>query len=154
MPTDELCNAIENNFLPLVIIDPGSSPESLVQLRVLQREMNMEAQPKYVAISHVCADGRGNPDHNALPACQLRFLYSACELNPNLPIWMDTLCIPPVNGPQRHASLRQIAIRDMNDIYLQATNVTLVSNDLLDVKFQASFPHDIWLQVQTNAWMR
>jgi hypothetical protein len=105
----------------------------------------------YIAISHVWSDGRGNDKRNALPSCQLRFLHSICELNPNLAIWMDTLCIP-VRG--KHEELRQQALKTMNETYLQATKVIVVSDDLLCMDFQSTFHHDAWLRVQTSTWMR
>ena len=54
----------------------------------------------YVALSHIWADGLGNPFKNSLPLCQLNRLQNAVKnlqnhSEPNIrgcSFWVDTLC--------------------------------------------------------------
>ncbi|KAI1086090.1 hypothetical protein F5B19DRAFT_502130 [Rostrohypoxylon terebratum] len=43
----------------------------------------------YIAISHVWADGLGNPTANSLPRCQLRLLYDRLCRTPQEPEWLQ-----------------------------------------------------------------
>ena len=59
---------------------------------------------RFVAISHVLADGIGNPLENALHECQIsRLQILVNKLYPAkywaIPLWIDILCIP-VNDPE------------------------------------------------------
>ncbi|KAI7242296.1 hypothetical protein KC330_g214 [Hortaea werneckii] len=59
-----------------------------------------ETDTPYVALSHVWAEGLGNPVANALPRCQLNHVYRSVEQlrqelglqQRKLLVWLDTLC--------------------------------------------------------------
>jgi hypothetical protein len=70
MPADELAEITRKGGIPLVSIEISSEADSAISLRVHNRDRDS----KYVAISHVWADGLGNPHQNALPSCQIRQL--------------------------------------------------------------------------------
>ncbi|KAL3471442.1 hypothetical protein BJX99DRAFT_24604 [Aspergillus californicus] len=60
--------------IPLVMITPSGEDESGKQqydIKIVKKRSNKP----YVAISHVWANGLGNPEGNSLPHCQLGFLY-------------------------------------------------------------------------------
>lgn len=83
---------------------------------------------KYVAISHVWSDGRGNENYNALPICQLKAIYqyvAALKVDENTLFWMDTLCVP-IKEP-----LRNTAIMRMAQVYSKASHVLVLSEELL-----------------------
>ncbi|KAI4241580.1 MAG: hypothetical protein L6R42_011228, partial [Xanthoria sp. 1 TBL-2021] len=90
----------------------------------------VEATPtsKYVAISHIWADGLGNPFSNALPVCQLQHLYqivrSLLEKQTNDDpgdvefLWIDTLCCP-VEPPEA----KIMALNQIRTPYIDASHV-------------------------------
>ncbi|KJZ79185.1 hypothetical protein HIM_01336 [Hirsutella minnesotensis 3608] len=121
-------------------------------LQVVKYRENMP----FVAISHVWSDGKGNPDCNALPRCQLQHiqakvteLYSAPRRDgrpewtmfgpwkrhsPRDPhrqpagFWMDTLCVPVA---EEHKDLRSKVIKQMRAIY-EAADRVLVLDDRVE----------------------
>lgn len=83
---------------------------------------------KYVAISHVWSDGRGNENYNALPTCQLETIcqyVAALEVDQEALFWIDTLCVP-IQEP-----LRNTAIMRMAPVYTLASHVLVLSEELL-----------------------
>ncbi|KAF2748506.1 hypothetical protein M011DRAFT_351170 [Sporormia fimetaria CBS 119925] len=75
----EVRSIIAKGGIPLVSIRIPSSGKHGIELRVRQAT----AEDKYVAISHVWADGLGNSKSNSLPACQLRRLSDYLTRLPN-----------------------------------------------------------------------
>ena len=85
------------------------SKEQIPILRLKMTDQGLEldvvaSSPKirYIAISHVWADGLGNPHRNDLKACQLKYLWD-CLKNlyaksrskmGSIYVWIDTLCCP------------------------------------------------------------
>lgn len=104
----------------------------------------------YLAISHVWADGLGNPSANALPLCELILLQCRVsgafvgnhfrtpqEQPSHLPtfdtawskwFWMDTLCVP-VHPESKH--LRKQVIKEMRHIYTAAESAMVLDRGLL-----------------------
>jgi hypothetical protein len=70
VPYDELVAGIEQREIPLISIEHSADLLRPTTLRLHRRERSS----KYTAISHVWADGLGNPPLNALPTCQLEYL--------------------------------------------------------------------------------
>ncbi|KAL4913025.1 hypothetical protein BDW62DRAFT_220917 [Aspergillus aurantiobrunneus] len=115
-------------------------------------------KPDYVAISHVWADGKGNPKANSLPECQLDRIQRLVEkviwegrkevpLNPNhsdgVGFWMDTLCIPVEDE-----DLNDKAIAAMRHVYSHA-KVVLVLDDWLKRLWthqEGFLPKAVWFQ--------
>lgn len=88
---------------------------------------------KYVAISHVWAQGLGSQEANSLPRCQLRRLSAMVnELYPSsqrpVPFWIDTLSCP--TEPEEATSL---AIVQMRNTYSRA-DIVLILDSYLDVE--------------------
>jgi hypothetical protein len=127
--------SILRNIIPAVCLDNDSS------IRVVN--ILPDADPfdhPYVAISHIWADGLGNPSANAIHLCQLRLIqkcvdtlaarhYSKLLLQqpPNhMPFWMDTLSVPAHEG---HA--KTLAIVSMETVYKKAIAVLVLDRDLL-----------------------
>lgn len=93
----------------------------------------------YVAISHVWADGLGNPSRNSMYRCQLKKLQRRVNAvmsrhrgDPNVsprsayfPFWVDTLCVPANKGPAKTK-----AIASMAAIYQTATLVLVLDSNL------------------------
>lgn len=98
----------------------------------------------YVAISHVWADGLGNPRGNSVPACQLSYILERvntlresaaffadpvtrardAEGRPLL-IWLDTLCCPVSS-----TEARSLALAQMRRTYQDARHVLVLDSGL------------------------
>jgi hypothetical protein len=70
VPYDDLIAMIGAGKIPLVSIRHSKDSTQPIELRLQRRTL----RSKYTAISHVWADGLGNPAVNALPTCQLQKL--------------------------------------------------------------------------------
>jgi hypothetical protein len=91
----------------------------------------------YVAISHVWADGLGNPFANSLPRCKLYHLKRAVDvLSKKEPsngqhaeealIWLDTLCCPAINGEGKINAIEKIRL-----VYRKAKHVLVLDAGLM-----------------------
>ncbi|KAL4781140.1 hypothetical protein BJX76DRAFT_363842 [Aspergillus varians] len=71
---EQLHTILLDGGIPLVMITPCGEDEFGKQqydIKIVKKRTNKP----YVAISHIWADGLGNPEGNSLPYCQLKFLY-------------------------------------------------------------------------------
>ncbi|POR38277.1 Uncharacterized protein TPAR_01537 [Tolypocladium paradoxum] len=115
----------------------------------------------YVALSHVWADGLGNPNRNSLPRCQIARLARMTaslqeqaqknQTGPSTPyrIWVDTLCCP-VGLEGKLVALQRIA-----DVYRQATHVLVLDSSLAAFKSEGTHPAELLLRTfGASPWMR
>ena len=113
----------------------------------------------YVALSHVWADGLGNPHANSLRRCQLLDLRDLAdkvfvagrlqEQEPVLPLlWLDTLCCPaaPSKG-------KTIAIGFMRHTYRAATHVLVLVNTLRCYSYKDMGVLEAAVRIFTSPWM-
>jgi hypothetical protein len=70
-PHEQLTKVLRAGAIPLIEIEQGNDTGTSWRLQVHPRTRKSQ----YVAVSHVWADGLGNPFANALPLCQIRKLY-------------------------------------------------------------------------------
>lgn len=96
-PSDVL-KILRDGYIPLLRVTKGAALSELSVDVVSSKDC-----PKYMALSHVRAEGLGNPTENALPRCQLDFLRRLLDhLKPSLDmpeaqgilLWCDTMCCP------------------------------------------------------------
>lgn len=101
----------------------------------------------YVAISHVWSHGLGNPAQNALPNCQLQFLFDAVEeLQPKEQVlWIDTISVPV--DPE----WKRIAIMQLRMVYQRASKVLVLDKHLQQV---GGHWLERRLQVLGSEWMK
>jgi hypothetical protein len=113
----------------------------------------------YVAISHIWADGLGNPSANAIHLCQLRLIQERvdalaarhynklCLQQPpgHMPFWMDTLCVPAHEG-----EAKTMAIASMETIYKKAVAVLVLDRDLLTLG--AISPLERAVRIAASPW--
>ena len=177
VPTDRIANLIQNGQIPLVKISMTPSPILSVipamsgNSRESQSERyNVSNQHgpfrKYVAISHVWADGMGNPRSNALPQCQVARIaklvlpqkrYLRKERNEHVLIWMDTFCIPV---GQQYNAIRLKAIEQMALIFASAYDVLVLDRNLMQLhvppidRIERSDPPAIGLAVSHPLYLR
>ncbi|ROW09878.1 hypothetical protein VPNG_06298 [Cytospora leucostoma] len=115
----------------------------------------------YVAISHVWADGLGNPDVNALPECQVDRIISLVAglqkaVDPEWDkrnrtpyrLWIDTLCCP-VDLAGKTVALERIA-----DVYRNATHVLVLDTSFTLLSTEAIHPAELLSRISCSAWMR
>ncbi|RFU30656.1 hypothetical protein B7463_g5707, partial [Scytalidium lignicola] len=128
--------------IPVVHIDNGVSVSPAIPRK------------PYVAISHVWADGLGNPSLNALPSCQLKRISSMVnslhpDMNNPIPFWIDTICCPVEPDYARAA-----AIMLMEKTYKEADKV-LVLDSYLQSRAVAAIPDmEILLMIHCSRWNR
>ncbi|OAA60851.1 HET domain protein [Cordyceps fumosorosea ARSEF 2679] len=115
----------------------------------------------YVALSHVWADGLGNPRINALPHCQvMRIAKAVAELNRTMNeskddpeteyrVWVDTICCPvELEG-------KAIALERIADVYKNSTHVLILDSSLTCMDTTTSDLAEMLLRTfSCSAWMR
>lgn len=116
--------------LPLLKVKTASSLEE-ISVDVV----GVQPESKYVALSHVWADGLGNPFANSLPRYQLQHISNlaaavaresgSAGVDGKSLIWLDSLCCP-VQPDEAH----QRALEQMRRTYEQATHVLLLNASL------------------------
>jgi len=146
-------SSLQCDGIPLVVL-PSTDP-GVVQVIDWQTDSEID----YIAISHVWADGLGNPRTNSLPLCQLTRIQQMANLAhaldndvPTYPVafWMDTLCVPV--EPQ-HKEHRQIAIRRMRDTYARAKKVLVLDSEIQCGSREAQFL-ECSARIFTSSWLR
>jgi Heterokaryon incompatibility protein (HET) len=146
-------SSLQHDGIPLVVL---SSTDPTV-IRVMDWQTDNEID--YIAVSHVWADGLGNPRTNSLPLCQLTRVQQMANLAhaldndvPTYPVafWMDTLCVPV--EPQ-HKEHRQTAIRRMRDTYARAKKVLVLDSEIQSGSREAQFL-ECSARIFTSSWLR
>lgn len=146
---------IEAGRLPLISISIDDSGAAYLETR------SSDYEASYLAVSHVYADGLGNPRRCALPTCQLTRLQTRINnLNQerrvaglesaNNHFWMDTLCIP-VRKDLHH--VRKTAIRSMAEIYTRAQAILVLNAELEYHSCHASC-EEVLMRASTSGWFR
>ena len=150
---EDLAKILGNGHLPLLRINRGKLMDDLSVDVILSRYT-----PRYIALSHVWADGLGNPYQNALPQCQLSSLVDILEkLRPMLDLpdteevllWCDTLCCPAEAG-----EAKSIALKQMKRTYLEACCVLVLENSLRTFDVREAGNNEIAIRIATSGWMR
>ncbi|KAI6840569.1 hypothetical protein KC342_g2797 [Hortaea werneckii] len=111
----------------------------------------------YVALSHVWAEGLGNPVADALPHCQLDYVYKCVESlrrelgfqRRKLLVWLDTLCCT-VSSPKH----RNMCLQQMQQIYRDATAVLVLDAQLSHFSTSELDSVEICARLLFSTWMR
>ena len=123
----------------------------LIRVRLFEDQIDIVRYSpgvKYVALSHVWSDGRGNPFENAMPICQLRELEDyvfKLNVDSDTLFWIDTLCVP-VKEP-----LRNTAIMRMAKVYQSAARVLVLSAELSAIKLPSTLD-ETFLRIFCSTW--
>lgn len=144
---------IEGN-LPLMRIIPG---QTYAELRL--EMVPSRPDSRYVALSHVWADGLGNPTANALPRCQLLRLHGLLPKSATLPdsrgskdellLWCDTICCPVEPDEAKKRALLQL-----KRTYQDATHVLVLDSSLQFLDSNAISPEETCARILSSGWMR
>ncbi|CZR51503.1 uncharacterized protein PAC_01380 [Phialocephala subalpina] len=115
----------------------------------------------YIAISHVWADGLGNPFANSLYRCKLHHLQKLVDAindkeSTTSPgngerslVWLDTLCCPAQDGDGKQKSIEKIRL-----VYRQAKHVLVLDAGLMSYQSQSQDASEIIKRIFTSSWMR
>lgn len=151
--TKRLNEILEDGYLPLLRIQQGHTLNELsVEL------VSSQATSRYIALSHVWADGLGNPHENALPRCQLDFLRRTIKENYEdvLPekfegvlLWCDTLCCPVQPG-----KAKDIALAQMKQTYLKAARVLVLDASLAIQNIETMDLCEAGVRIFNSRWNR
>ena len=144
-----ILDRVDGGLPVLKISGEGDSPSIQV----------IETRPdtQYIAISHVWADGLGNPSANSLPTCQIIRLRQLADdlikvINPpsdneKMHIWIDTLCCPWEPSPAKKK-----AIMCLRDTYAKAKHVLVLDTGLQSVNSSIRPTWEILLWVFCSGW--
>ncbi|KAG7005122.1 hypothetical protein G7Y79_00021g049890 [Physcia stellaris] len=157
---DLLVDCLRSGRLPLLRLEQDLNLD----------KMSIEVVPSsdstsYVALSHVWADGLGNPTETALPRCQLArvktfinnldFGYVDSSTLPNYPehaskllLWCDSLCCPVISPEGKNMALRQ-----MYRTYDKATIVLVLDQDLIAPRGGRKSVDEACIRTATSRWM-
>lgn len=164
---DALYNILRTKALPLIRIRTGQTLGELSIDIVPSRPTS-----RYVALSHVWADGLGNPYANALPRCQLSNIAKLIqELNTaarsleaqdhgvegkdveeteeELLLWCDTLCCPV-----QSREAKNLALEYMYRTYQHATHVLVLDASLKRCDMESLDIDETSMRILTSPWMR
>ena len=142
----ELDVIIKDGSLPLLQICQEGSLDTL-----MAKVERSNSQSSYVAISHVWADGLGNPDANALPICQVQRLSAIVQklLPADTFLWCDTLCCPTGPPDAKNRSLAQ-----MKTVYEHASAVLVLDASLQCYDSKAMCQEEVCFRILSCGWMR
>jgi hypothetical protein len=142
--------------LPLLEIVPADDLEDL-RIDLVPSSLDIP----YVALSHVWADGLGNPFSNSLHRCQLARLKGLIERldtsttsadsgsKPPSLLWLDTLCCPAIDGPGKQKSIQKL-----RQVYQEADKVLVLDASLFSVTCEPLHTSEIAIRAYTSPWMR
>ncbi len=152
----ELRTLVEQGSIPTMSFSNNSG----LRMQDLNTQLGKPHGP-YVAISHIWADGLGNPKKNAMPRCQLVLLQervnAVCTSNeavkslqgmksPNVPFWIDTLCVPA-----QECEEKRLAIASMALIYKEAEIVLVIDKELESIGSDSTVL-EISVRIAMSSW--
>ena len=157
---------LRTKALPLIRVRPSQTLEELSVDVVASQPTS-----RYVALSHVWADGLGNPYANALPRCQLlnigelmqgldmdfpnrivqddHIKENLREEKEELLLWCDTLCCPI-----QPKVAKDLALEYMHRTYQDATYVLVLDASLTHCNINDSGIDEVSMRILTSPWMR
>ena len=144
----QLRSMLDDRCLPLVELRfDRPDQESHIHLRAA-----IPDEP-FIALSHVWADGLGNPLDNALHLCSLQMLSkltaSLSEDGSPLPLWIDTLCVPV-----KPLHYRELAIRRMREPYQRAAAVLVLDPYLRAISRADVDEMEIFARILCCGWLQ
>lgn len=141
---------------PILKTDTGAENAGPVRITLETYEPGMN----YVALSHVWADGLGNPHRTALPSCQLlKIATSVAQLNEALNksddprseyrVWIDTICCPVALAG------KAMALERIADVYRNSAHVLVFDSSVMCLNSTTCDIAEMLLRTfSCSAWMR
>ena len=157
---DQLADCLKQGCLPLLRLKEETNID-----KMLIEVVPSTDSTSYVALSHVWADGLGNPEETALPRCQLSRLKALIdnldfeyvdmsvaldhpEDAPEMLLWCDTLCCPVVSKAAQNMALRQ-----MYRTYDEASAVLVLDRSLISHRVGGMSVDEACVRIATSRWM-
>ncbi|KAL8962014.1 MAG: hypothetical protein Q9193_001517 [Seirophora villosa] len=146
----EVAQILEQGSIPLISMVPDLEHETL---RISVKDLAQGH--RFVAISHVWAEGSGNVKDNALQRCLLQEISELVRILPwergssDFAFWIDTLCVP-VRPPE----LQTLALDKMRIPYERADQVLVLDSHLRSLQSSTLSPTELFAQVSCSSWMR
>ena len=157
---DQLVDCLKRGCLPLLRLKEETNADKMSIEVVASTDST-----SYVALSHVWADGLGNPTATALPKCQLsrlkklidnldfEYLDMSFVLNrpwdaPEMLLWCDTLCCPVVSREGHSMALRQ-----MYRTYDEASVVLVLDRSLISHRVGGMRIDEACVRIAASRWM-
>jgi hypothetical protein len=117
----------------------------------------------FVAISHVWADGLGNPNANALPRCQMQQLSDmvlSLTGRSDIPFWLDTICVPPDTAlknmdpitSRRQRQAQDQAIVKMRQTYEESLHVLVLDAWVISDTVKAMSDVEKLMRIFCSGW--
>ena len=146
----KLLQILQSNSIPLLRLNRNGGN---IKMEVVRKD----SQSKYVALSHVWADGLGNREQNTLQKCQVEYLFSRLrdlQMSAQTPdqdvlLWIDTLCCP-----LKPLTLKVQALALMQETYKDAEHVLVFDSALENTDHTSLDYLEILARVLTSDWMR
>ncbi|KAF8173740.1 hypothetical protein K438DRAFT_1849896 [Mycena galopus ATCC 62051] len=145
----DLRDVLARNMIPAIQIS-----EDHFEMEVVEAESH-----PYIAISHVWADGLGNPFDNSLPKCQIQRLLDfitnlteAFTFRPRrVALWIDTLCIPVAPHLREY---RKAAIRLLDRTYAKAEGVLVLDRELCSFESRRASILELSIRLTCSGWLK
>lgn len=185
--TPSVINALPGDEIPLIqeviqlemLEGPAKESDGPHSIRFIEAT---DVEPKFrivdsgkardfVAISHVWAEGLGNPNGNSLPSCALKWIsktvsrfqfYGDDEADDDqherpfeeasqgkTPFWLDTICVP-VSPPEMWTR----AMNRLRKPYQDAALVLVLDSYLYTQDTRAIEPLEMWARLLCCSWSR
>ncbi|KIW89213.1 uncharacterized protein Z519_10066 [Cladophialophora bantiana CBS 173.52] len=149
----EYARWIRDGYAPLLLRENSRTAGRVSWKLVRSHEPETSAPKRYVAISHVWADGTGNAGGNALPSCQLQKfqdavikLFTDLDVDEQVPFWVDTICVPFNDSP-----VKMLALRDMERIYREADRVLVFDSTLMQISLDTP-ARECLTRIEISPW--
>lgn len=144
---------LEGDEIPLIQRVGSKSDAEHAEYRIIP---SIEAIcGNFVAISHVWAEGLGNPGANELPSCSLKWVSDMVDSfgeekeDFGIAFWIDTLCVPI----EPH-SLWLRAMNRLRKPYTEAAVVLVLDSYLYEQDSSTLSFCEIWARVLCCSWSR
>uniref|UniRef100_L2FVB6 Heterokaryon incompatibility domain-containing protein n=1 Tax=Colletotrichum fructicola (strain Nara gc5) TaxID=1213859 RepID=L2FVB6_COLFN len=135
---NRILDCIQGGEVPVILFVDGQE----------EADVRRASDVRYVAISHVWADGLGSHSEKGMPVCQLgRLAGLVAEYCPGAAFWVDSLCVP------EKPAMRKKAIQMMAETYQRATAVIVLDAGLQIFRYESSSV-EATLHLLTSSWMR
>jgi hypothetical protein len=148
---EQIVGLIRKDATPIVSYSERQS------LQIESFQQGESQKHPYIAISHVWADGLGNPNANAMHECQLLLMQKRVTMVAErlqgldsqslMYFWIDTICVPAENVPEKG-----VAIAAMETIYKEAAAVLVIDSEL-EFIHESSPPAYIAAMIGSSIWL-
>ncbi|KAM0794226.1 hypothetical protein BDR22DRAFT_895340 [Usnea florida] len=152
-----LADCLKKGTLPLIRLKEDANSDQISIDIVASTDST-----SYVALSHVWADGLGNPTATALPRCQLsrlKTLIDSMDIKflddsyvpedaTEMLLWCDTLCCPV-----KSEESQKMALRQMYRTYEEASLVLVLDRSLISHRVGGMEFDEKCVRIATSRWM-